>query len=98
MSTYADQRAHDVTWMTAAERAQYDARMRAVDDAVKAAGRDARIRTLRRIVAAGMAGIVVTRHGQLCSGGREPIPYGTHAAEDAAGWIYCLEHIPEPQN
>lgn len=58
--------------------------------------RDARIRELRRAVAAGLAGIVVTQAGQLCSGGREPIALGARAYEDADGWVFCPLHIPEP--
>lgn len=36
MSTYADQRAHDVAWMTAAERAEHDQRLAALDRTVRA--------------------------------------------------------------
>jgi hypothetical protein len=38
MAEYADQRAHDVTWMTAAERAAYERRLAEHDAAVERAG------------------------------------------------------------
>jgi hypothetical protein len=58
--------------------------------------REAKITELRRAVAAGLAGILVTRDGQLCSGGREPVERGARAYEDAGGWVWCPLHIPEP--
>ena len=35
--THADQRGNDVMWMTAAERDAYDARLKATEDAIRAA-------------------------------------------------------------
>ncbi len=40
MEAYADQRGHDVTWMTAAEREAYDARLKAAVDEVARVGRE----------------------------------------------------------
>lgn len=37
-TTYADQRAHDVTWMTAAERAAYERRLTETGAAIAQAG------------------------------------------------------------
>ena len=39
------------------------------------------------------AEFVVTRHDQLCSGGREPIEHGARAYEDAGGWVWCPAHM-----